>query len=544
MTLLRHPVKPEDFHRGYDDSLVNDACNTLYGIGDRALVLDAMVERFARVLNRVKDGDTGTTNTVLANFVRDTDGAAQAAIMAGQFEVARTQWYENIVTESSNLFGQSSNGFEYSIPTASEVIEPIREASGSALSAQRWDMVSNGVKSCPLYIEMKGTRLVETEVRPNALWIIFADSITENGKNRATDTMGLDEASCVIMQLAGHDQYAAWWGPSEDYPNGRHCVFTAKKFSDVPEPEDKDGREFTIQGEYSEMTVGVEMLANPLTLWSIDSDVAPPVYPFSILYGSDRSTGILPVSTSLYEQCLEYDLTASLILGASGRGARGARVLSQTGDADPGDVSDNMGEGDVLLGRNKELNFAGWSPTHAAAAYETLKNLARATAEANSVPGDMAVRGDQSTIESGYHYRLKLDKLIDHRTKRISMNRASVKRRWEIEKALINATTYTKKSDYTIPGNTDEMWKPGDYDILTSPEEERAELEWQLKNGIASSIDLVMSRRGYKTAAQAIEWMTAQKELRETNAEVLDYFKPSAAPAAAPARGGLFGGRQ
>ena len=543
MTLLRHPVKPEDFHRGYDDSLVNDACNTLYGIGDRGLVLDAFVERFARVLKRVKDGDTGSTNAVLVDFVTQIDGAARAAIMAKQFEVARLQCFEGIASAQANMFSESGLRYEYDNEKAGDTIAAKRAQSGAALSSQRWDLLSCGVKSSALYIEVKGTKLIETEVRPPALWIIHAESITEGGKERATDTMDIDEASVVIMQLQG-EKFAAWWGPSEDYPNGRHCVFTAKKFSDVPEPEDKNGREFTIQGEYSEMPVGVEMLANPLTLWAIKGKTDPPVYPFSILYGSDRSVGILPVSTSLYEQCLEFDLTASVILGASARGARGAQVITQKGDADPSDVPDNTSEGKIIMGRNKDLNFAGWSPSHAQAAMVTLKDLARATAEANSVPGDMAMRDATATIESGYHYRLKLGKLIKYRTTRIAMNRAGVRRRWEIEKALISATTYTQAGAPTIPAEVEETWDPGRYDTTENPVEEMADWKARMDAGEASILDLVMARRGFRDPDKAIEWMKARAELLEANKEVLDSFKPSAAPAAAPARGGLFGGRQ
>lgn len=542
MTLLRHPVEPADYKRGYDDGLINAACNTLYGQGDRQLILDAMVARFARVLKRVKDGDSGSISTSLVSFTTQIDDTARAAILMGQFEISQTGYFRNIVGAQSSLFSGSGNRYEYSHEKASEVVSGIRTASGTALAAQRWDTVSNAVGSCPLYLEAKGGKIIEREVRPSGLWIIFADAIAEGDRERATDDMDIDEASVVIMQLSGTDRFAAWWGPSVKYPNGRHCVYTAKKFSDVPEPEDDTGREFTIQGVYSDTTVGSEMLANPLTLWAIEDKTSPVVYPFSILYGSPQGTDIMPVSTSLYEQCLEYDLTNSLILGAAGRGARGAQVVTSDANADPADVPDNTGEGKILMGRGKDLNFAGWSPTHAKAALDVLEKEARATAESESVPGDMAVRGDKATQESGYHYRLRMSKLLDYRTIRISMNRSAVTRRWEIERALINASTYKRQGQYTIPADTTETWNPGEYDIVKNPVEEMADWEARIKAGEASILDVVMSRRGFINPLDAIEWMTARKTLLENNAEVLDYFKP-AAPAAAPARGGLFGPR-
>ena len=539
MTLLRHPVKPEDFHRGYDDQAINDACNTLYGIGDLQLVEDAMVSRFARTIERTKDEDTGTVTTKMAGFSAKWDLAAKAAIQAGQYEICRLDLFGNITGATATLFSEPGQKYEYSNENAGKLITAKRIDAGTTLSDLRWDTVAVGVGSCALYLEVKGDKLTETEVRPTALWVIFAESILDDEHDRSTDGMNIDEASLVIMQLAG-EKYAAWWGPSKAYPVGRHCVYSAKKFSDIPKPEAKDGREYTISGEYKEGVVGSDELANPLSLWGGYSKTNPPVYPFSILYGTPLSTGLLPTSTSLYKTGLEIDLLASVILGASGKGARGAQVLKSTADSDPSDVPDNTSEGLIVLGRGKELEFTGQTPLYSTYAMDVLSDQSKKIAATHHVPGYMAMDNDRTEVPSGIAIRRLNEPRLDYRRLRIEMNKASVARRWAVEKALLNATD----GKATIPEDTTETWNAGAMEFAIDATEKLTEWEQRIKIGESSILDVLMDMRGFSNANDALVWAKERMDLIEANKEVLDYFKPSAAPAAAPARGGLFGGRQ
>ena len=533
MTLLRHPVKPEDYKRGYDDQSINDACNTLYGIGDRTLVEDAMVTRFAYVLEREKDGDTGSETTKLTGFNSVVDSAARAAIRNGQFEIIRRKLFDNIVGAQATLFPGSS--YIYDNEAAGKLITDVRDRSSSGLSALRWDTVACGVGSCVLYLEVKGNVLQETEVRPTAIWVIFADAITDGASDRATNTMDIDEASCVVMQLAGVDRYAAWFGPSVEYPVGRHVTYTAKKFSDIPNVEDPEGNEYTTSGEYRTGYVAKDEVANPLSLWGGYSKTdSTPVYPFSILYGSDKSQGLIPTSTSLYKSGLEVDLIESLILGASGRGARGAQVLTGDATADPSDIPDNTSEGLIPLGRGRDLSFTGWSPTHAKAANEVVAEICQAAAHAEHVPSHIAMPETDTAPMSGTAIRQKSKALTDYRALRIDMNRAGVLRRWNLEKALLNATEGKAK----IPEETTETWKPKDVEFAIDPADEMTDWDARIKIGEASILDVIMARRGFTSVNDALQWAYDRKALLEKNKEVIDYFKPSAP--AATTRTGLF----
>jgi len=541
-TLLRHPVDPEKYERGYDDQAINDACNTLYGIGDRTLVEDAMVARFAQVIKRIKDGDTGSTITTIerpgGGFESQVDYAAQAAIRNGQFEICRLQLFDNIVGATATLFSEGAK-YEYSNDSAGDIIAAKREDSGTVLSDLRWDTIACGVGSCVLYLESKGDRIVETEVRPTSMWVIFATSISDDDGDRATDTGNIDEASCVIMQLAGAERYAAWWGPTEAWPLGRHVIYTAKKFSDVPRPEAPGGSEYTTSGEYRTGSVPVDELANPLSLWGSYSKADDtPVYPFSILYGSPLSSGLIPTSTSLYETGREFDLLASVVLGAAGRGARGAQVLKSDSDSDPADIPDNTSEGLIILGRGKELEFTGQTPLYATYSMKVLSDQAKKIAESNHVPGYLAVSNDSAAPPSGIAIRRLNEPRTDYRRLRIEMNRSWVARRWRIEKALINA----QAGKAAIPEDTTETWHAGQVEFAVDPAEKLTEWEQRIKIGEASILDVIQDMRGFSNASDALAWAYDRKALLDKHKDLIDSFKP-AAPAAAPARGGLFGAR-
>jgi len=542
--LIRHDADYEGYTRPGNDSLLNDAIDTLYGVGDLKLVETAMVDRYAKYLVRESNADTGvvTTSLLSGSIQVKTDSATQAAIMAGQYEFNRIEWFNSVAGATATLFSEPGLRYEYDDTTAEENIPEIREDSGAHLSAQRWDTVACGIKSCALYLTVRGGQLIETEVRPTSLWIVFADMITDGDSERSTNTQNIDEASVIVMALSGSEKYAAWFGPSHEYPNGRHCTYESKKWNDIPRPgTSKATREYTTDGEYKTTGFGLDQLANPLTLWSVkQGSHSLPVYPFAILYGDPQSTGLMPTSTSLYETGLEYDLTSSMILGSAGKGARGMRVYTR-GQGGSGDIPATTDEGLVVIDQPSTLVQGGWSPTHAKAAMEVLSDIARKKAEANHVPGYLTLANDSAQPPSGRAVMLLNEDRMDHRRKRIELNRHSVRRRWEIEKALINSTL----GEVKIKEEATETWNPGDVEFAQDPVEKTAEWDARIKIGEASILDVIRDMRGFTSDNDALQWAEQRKELLEDekNKEVLDFFKP-AAPAATTAGGGLFGGRR
>ena len=544
--LIRHAADYEGYVRPGDDGLLNDAINTLYGIGDLALVEQAMIDRYAKYLVRESNSDTGvvTTSLLSGKIQVKTDSATKAAIQAGQYEFNRIEWFNSVAGATATLFSEPGLRYEYDDTTAEKNIPEIRSDSGAHLSAQRWDTVACGVKSCALYLTVRGSQLIETEVRPTSLWIVFADMITDGDRDRSTNKQNIDEASVIVMALSGSEHYAAWFGPCAEYPNGRHCTYEAKKWNDIPLPGvNKSTREYTTDGEYKTTGFGLDQLANPLTLWSAkQGSHSLPVYPFAILYGDPQSTGLMPTSTSLYETGLEYDLTSSMILGSAGKGARGMRVYTR-GQGGSGDIPATTDEGLVVIDAPSMLVQGGWSPTHAKAAMEVLSDIARKKAEANHVPGYLTLANDSAQPPSGRAVMLLNEDRMDHRRKRIELNRHSVRRRWEIEKALINSTL----GKVTIKEEATETWNPGDVEFAQDPIEKTAEWDARIKIGEASILDVIRDMRGFTSDNDALQWAEQRKKLLEDkkNKAVLDFFKP--APVAAPAPmggGGLFGGRK
>jgi len=543
--LIRHAAPYEDYVRPGDDDLLNDAIDTLYGVGDLKLVENAMIDRFAKVLVKETNADTGVTTTSLlsGSISVKTDFATKAAIQAGQFEISRLKWFERVASATATLFSEPGLRYEYDDDKTAQDIAEIRSEGGANLSAQRWDSMACAVQSSALYLRVNGGELRETEVRPTSLWIVFADMITDGDTDRPTNKMNIDEASVVVMALSGSEKYSAWFGPSTEYPNGRHCTYESKKWNDIPLPGvSKAAREYTIDGGYKTTGFGLDQIANPLSLWAMKSkDPSVPVYPFTILYGDPQSTGLMPTSTSMYETGLEFDLTGSMILGASGKGARGMRILTSV-QGGGSDIPSNTDEGLVALGPGQDLKQAGWPASNAKSSWEVLSGIARQTAEVNHVPGNIAL-AQSYPQRTATEIIFNNEDRLDFRRKRIDFNRHSVRRRWEIEKALVNATL----GKPVIKPDAVETWNPGKVEFAMDPAQKAAEWTARIELGEASIIDVIRDLRGFTSDNDTFQWMAERKELLEDekNKEVLDFFKP--APVAAPAPmggGGLFGGRK
>jgi hypothetical protein len=135
------------------------------------------------------------------------------------------------------------------------------------------------------------------------MWIIYNDSILQDDEERPTNKLDLEDAVCVIVQL-DKDKFAAYYGRSNVYPNGRFVTYSGDSWERVP------SHDSVTEGD----NLGDdETFANPLTEWQDkNGDYSTPEYPVFIWYGAPQSVGknILPVSLSLYEMSKEIDLSA------------------------------------------------------------------------------------------------------------------------------------------------------------------------------------------------------------------------------------------
>ncbi|MCP4674261.1 MAG: hypothetical protein GY854_01840 [Deltaproteobacteria bacterium] len=530
--LIRQPVgdlNQLSFDR--DDAAIANTISALWKQNDTELIKAAMLDRYAQEIKTETDETTGATIATLDGGVElKTNEAMSKAINAGQFEITRMYLINGINRERATLFTEPDLSYTYDPETVEPIITEVREDSGAELGAIRWDSLADGIGSSILYFSVSGSKLLEDVVTPNQFWYAFADEIEENGEKRATNGGSLDEASLVVMQLAStssKNRFAAWYGPSVDYPLGRHVIYeTSSSWYDIPDRSD-GGLEYTIAGDYSEHATEDEV-ANPLSLAAMKGkSYGGPVYPFSILYGDPAPNQLLPTSTTLNEISTEVDLIASVILGSAGKGARGKEILKRESG---GDIPANTSEGLIVTSRGQDLTQGGWSPTHAAAAQSVIDAQIQRVCDAHSVPSALVV-GD-GTYPSGVAFDRMMMPLVRYRNLRVEANRPSVRRRWEIEKALINATT----GKDTIPRDAKETWDPGARAFPVDQSEKIDNMTKRIAAGEADIIDMVQEMRHIDTVEAAVNFITERKELKDENPEL---FKKKEPEPEAPPQGGL-----
>lgn len=524
--LVRHMVDLSTVDCGVDSTKVAKQCRALSGEKDLDDVRQAMIDRYAQVIVSVKDDRTGTNDSALyrASAQLKLDFAASQAILAGQQEIVRLYLYNNIVRQRATLFTEPTQRYEYESPDTGETMGEIRDDGDANICAQRWDTYADGIGSCALYISDSGGELSYSEIPPHRLWYAHAETISDDGADRATNTADLDEATCVVIEMAptGNERrFCAWYGECDRYENGRQCVYTGKDWREIPDPG-------TTAIDYSEsaktFVKGATDVANPMVLIArSQGEAGAPVYPIAMLYGDSMQSGLMPVSSSLYDVASELDLMGSMILGAAGRGARGATAFKKGEDTV---IPDSFDEGTIFLGRGQELEKFGWPSLHSKDAMEVVNQFARHIAESFSVPGWLVVADHGGDIPSGVALEIMTLPLTRCRSARIALNRHSVRRRFEVERVVINGAIGSP----AIPWDERETWYPGERAWPRDPAMRLQEWQTRITMGEADLGDVVQEMRGLRTYEESLNWIEERKELREENKEILSL--PAAAPAA------------
>lgn len=513
---------------GVDSQKVSQIAKTLTGECDLDLVRDKMIERYAQVIVPMKDQQTGVTVTEVyrANSMVKMDVAAQLAILAGQQEIVRMYLFNSIVRQRATLFSEPSQRYEYEDEATGETIGEIREDGGCNLAAQRWDSYADGCGSCVLYISDAGGVINYSEIPPSRFWYGFAETILDGGMDRPTNTSDIDEASVVCIELAPNGEkrkFAAWFGPCDTWPDGRHVVYTGQNWHDVPDVGAESAYEYSASA--NGFIKGAYDVANPLTLIarSQGAEGSTPVYPLVVLYGDSMQGGLLPTTSSLYDTCAELDLMGSMVLGAAGRGARGAKVMKRGTDTS---VPDQVDEGLVLLGREQELLNVGWPASHSRDAMDVISAFCRWIAEAHNVPGFLVADDRAGEVPSGVALEMMCLPLTRNRNARIELNKHSVARRFGVERLIINGAVGTDVISY----DERETWHAGERKWPVDPMQSLMTWEKRIAMREADLGDVVMEMRSLNTHEEAMNWLEEREAIRADN----KILQPASAPAVKP----------
>ena len=479
-------------------------------------VTNAMIARFAKYMTKKEDAVTGaSTSDVISGYEFKHHGAVAAAIGGGFQEILTMNMFPYIL-DWHRLFGVDGESYTYSDDSAEEI--PIwRSETGADLEAEKWDMLSKAVGSSVLYLSVDhDTRLVEKSVPITSFFCAFGSHLTdESGNMSPVNKNEIDHASVVAMRLdegeGSKQKYAAWFGPSSEYETGRHVIYEASQWSEIPPVGDKDATDYLKSGTMGRAT-SAEDVANPLTLHNetVTGEIAP-VYPFTICRNNAKGDGLFPVETTLYEDTVEIAILMSVQAGMLGKSMRGAQVLRPTSDTAATTIPANVEEGLVQLSRGWELSFGGKSAYEVRAGGQGVTDQLTLLANYQHIPPHFVVPSKEGQVPSGIALKTALEDARVYRDTRVKANRIAVGRRYQIERALVNATT----GKLTISPDVVEAWDPGEHEYPQDPAEQAAGWKARIDLGVADLADAAQDFYNLENREHAINYLKERNEEKE-----------------------------
>jgi len=500
-----------------DNANVDDALSYFGRQEDHQAVRDKMIERFAV-------GITKTSST--SGYETYSKSRLEEQIQQGEYEVLTSGVGPQVISSLANLFTLQTQSWDWVDSLESKerneavvaMIKGYRENGQFQENVTRADQIAVAVDSGPLMVSWQGGGLRYMALSPSCMYAIYHDEIVDEGIARGVDYTDLEDATVVIIRVSdtrsaesfdpSRGSYLAIFGRSEDYPNGRNVYYTANNYRDIPAVGNPDAI------EYYGPDGGV---ANPLSLLANKHpNRYIPEYPFIILRGGYNLNAdtLLPVTTSLWESCLEIDLAFSRLLKDSLNAAKGVMVItSESGDPLPRSL-----EAYIALHGDQSAEVIGRDAGNAVSAMNVVRQLARSVAEGFHVPGYQVMAESTSIPESGVALTIRTQPLIDHRERRVEMNRMAVGRLFEIEKGLHELHSGKKP----VSDKVRQIWVPGRYVIPESRIDKANRLEVAMRNGMVDYVRAVRDYHDFSTDEEAMAFID-EMEARKT-----DYPAPGA----------------
>jgi hypothetical protein len=284
----------------------------------------------------------------------------------------------------------------------------------------------------------------------------------------------------------------------------------------VPKPYEDGAIEFEIEGK----------MANPMSHYAnLHPDESLPEYPISIIYSgiADSTSDMMPVSTSLYRQCIEFSRAASHTLSTSQDAAAGSIGVETTAEGRNAPIPKSLNKFRLFPGQ-KVVSVARDSASQEAA-YTILKGLMIDAASGFSVPDYMVVSEDHTLdASSGIALEVKTRPLIQDRNNRIDENEASVRKIFLVEKAYISMFGPAGDSAaIALLEECEQHWDPGAYNLPENKLEAANRVNIMTELGIMDAVEGIREYYGLANDTEA-------KEFYQKMAERADEFPPLGKP--------------
>lgn len=465
---------------------------------------------------RKKEGDQG--------YETYTKSRVAEMIDQGELEVITVGTGPRILGARATLFSYPTQSWDWTTQVeekdqpdeeTAKIITEQREAGGFWTEVPNADWISCGIETGPLHVDWMGGHLDYRAFSPNAINIRYGESIEDSGVQRGVDYHSLEDALVVVVLLSGArggndafpevNQYVAYFGRSDIYPYGRRVQFFAQHWQDIPDVDaDPTAHDYRLaSGE----------IANPLSWMAskkASEGIAVPEYPIVLMHGGLSRTADtpIPISTSLYESCLEIDVAFSKLLKASQTSALGKDVLTN----ELGHELPRCLEGAVLLRKGQTLQIMGQPVSNAQGAMEITKDTMRALAEGYNVPGYQVIAPPGGNPESGIALIVRTQPLIKDRDDRAKLNKKEVERLWQIERYMYEFVTGKPLGTR----ETKQIWNPGRYIMPETETEKVTRLTTAMDKGLIDYVRAIRDFHNLATDKDAIEFIEKMQDPERT----------------------------
>lgn len=398
---------------------------------DRYQTLEAMCERYAVEVKKEMNGK-GEIETYVAKTVT----AKKAAIKNNLYEVVNLGLTRKISSLVASLVDTSKWTYTKDGKPADDDAESIteeREEGSFDLRLSRVDELSVLTGCSAMLTQVLGGKYNYQPIPLDRVWVVFGETVQQDEDERPVDTLNLEDAQVVIIQLA-EEEFVAYFGRSDVYEQGRCVKYESENWAAIPDVNDDTADDYRDDsGE----------VANPLTMWQDDqSDWSTPEYPIIIWQGTSNGVGktIMPVMLNLVDASREIDLSASRTSMSANKGARGAWLLTSSAGSQGG-VTPPIDEGMAALKEGQSAVVLTVPSGNIETASKVNQDAAAYLSDSIGVPAYQISVDQGANFPSGAALIEAQKPLNAMRQKRYKLNRAEMAKQFEIEKALAGIET-------------------------------------------------------------------------------------------------------
>jgi hypothetical protein len=367
-------------------------------------------------------------------FNKQVDAGLVAAIQIG--------FGRKIINAIATLFTEDGQRWdlvaenERDVSSEMNQLEVIRENGKFHSAIEETDRRSVQSGAAAIFVQAKNDQLCYKSLSASDIRCYWPETVIDGDTERAPDKTDIEDAYAIVIRLSPIDfdtyNYLAIFSRSQDYPNGRWCTYQAStSHNALPEINQDKSSDYTINGE----------IANPLSYFANiyeGQDVQFAEFPISVIKGvTDSNNSPFPFYDSLFQDDVEFTMTASHILAKANSAASGTHVVSQAHEGVSNPLPPSL-EPVVTCLPGITYEYVPKDAGNVVDALKAVEKLIVSSAQGWGVPDYMALSEDHTLdASSGVALEVKTRPLIKQRQRREEKNYQSVKKIFHIERAMI-----------------------------------------------------------------------------------------------------------